>query len=54
LKKCPVIQSSPAVIIEHMETLKDIAAYLSSKRRRRKLNKKIKAPWYKKMSNTLL
>jgi hypothetical protein len=54
LNKCPVIQSTPAVIIELMETLKDKAVYLSSKRRRRKLNNKINTPWYKKMSNTLL
>jgi hypothetical protein len=43
-----------AVMIEPMETLKDIGANLSSKRRRRKLNKKINTPWNKKMSNTLL
>jgi hypothetical protein len=41
-------------MIEPIETLKDIAAYLSSKKRSKKLNKKINTPWYKKMSNTLL
>jgi hypothetical protein len=54
LKEWPVIQSRAAVMIEPMETLNEKAAYLSSNRRRRKLNKKMNTPWYKKMSNTLL
>jgi len=54
LKELPVIQSMAAVMIEPMETLNDKAAYLSSNRRRRKLNKRINTPWNKKMSNTLL
>jgi hypothetical protein len=44
----------PAVIIELMETLKNISVYISFRRRRSKLNKKIKTPSYKKISNTLL
>jgi len=41
LKECPVTQRTPAVIIELMETLKNISVYISSKRKRSKLNKKI-------------
>jgi len=44
LNKCPVIQRTPAVMIEHIETLKKISVYISFKRRRSKLNKKIKTP----------
>jgi len=44
LNRCPVIQSTPAVIIELMETLKNISVYISFKRRRSRLNKKIKTP----------
>jgi hypothetical protein len=44
----------PAIMNELMETLKERAVYLSSKRRSKKLNNKINTPWYKKMSNTLL
>jgi hypothetical protein len=44
----------PAIMNELIETLKERAVYLSSKRRRRKLNNKINTPWYKKISNILL
>jgi hypothetical protein len=44
LNKCPVIQRTPAVMIEQIETLKKISVYISFKRRRSKLNKKIKTP----------
>jgi hypothetical protein len=44
LKKCPVTQRTPAVIIELMETLKNMLVYLSSKRNSSKLNKKMKTP----------
>jgi hypothetical protein len=44
LKKCPVTQSTPAVMIELMETLKNISVYISFNRRRSKLNKKINTP----------
>jgi len=54
LNEYPSTQSTPAVIIEIKDTLKNKSVYISFKRRRSKLKRKIKTPSYRKISNTLL